>query len=193
MKADPRKPDKKVILAAVKALKSGKLIIFPTETVYGLAADPFNKKAVEKLLKLKKRPRGKPLQLLISDIKQIKSLVKKIPAHVKKIIKRSWPGPLTLILPKKRTIPDFVAGNLNTVGIRMPDHPVALELIRSFGAPIAATSANISGQKPPKTAKQAIRSIKKGIALVIDSGKAKLGKSSRVLDATKKKMKLLRS
>ena len=191
-KVNVKRIDGKIIRKAVAALKKGGLVIFPTETVYGLAADPLNKKAVAKIFKAKKRPLNQPLQLLISDPKHAKTLATKIPIKVNSMMKRFWPGPLTIVVKKKRNIPDIVTGGLNTVGIRVPDHDVALELIKAFGRPIAATSANLSGKKPPKTAKEAAKYLKGKVDFIIDSGKTKLGKASKVIDATAKTIKTLR-
>jgi L-threonylcarbamoyladenylate synthase len=182
----------KTILKAVNILKKGGLVIFPTETVYGLGAEAFNKKAVLKIFKAKNRPLTQPLQLLIADTKDAKKLSQKIPRKVAGIMKKFWPGPLTIVLKKKEIVSNIVSGGLNTVGIRMPNHPIALDLIRAFGGPIAATSANISGKKPPKTAREALRYFKRGIDLVLDAGKAKTGKASKVVDASKKRIRVLR-
>ena len=153
------------IAKAAKALKTGKVVIIPTETVYGLAADAFNEKAVRKIFRLKKRSAGAPLQVLIADIRTARLLFKKIPEKARKLIKRSWPGPLTLVMEKKGSVPGHLTAGRNTIGVRMPDHPVTLELIRRSGGIIAATSANISGKKPPRTAGEAKRHFKTGIGV----------------------------
>lgn len=181
-----------VVMKAVSLLKQGKVMIFPTETVYGIGADFKNKKAVSKLFKLKKRPFTQPLQLLISDIKQAKKLSKKLSPKVLKIMKKSWPGSLTIVVKKNKNVPNFVTGGMGTVGLRVPDHPLILEIIEILGHPIAASSANISGKKPPKTAKAAARYFKSGIALVIDGGRCRIGKASKVIDATKYTIETLR-
>lgn len=192
IKIDYRNPDLSAIDKAVNALKQGKLIIIPTETVYGICCDAFNERAVKKLFKIKKRPKTKPLQILISNIKDIKNIAQKIPFKLKKIMKKCWPGPTTIVVKKKKIIPNIVTGGLNTVGIRIPNHPIAIQLIKAFGHPIAASSANISGKKPPRTARQAVKSLKKGFALAIDCGISKIGKPSKVLDASHNKIKTLR-
>lgn len=181
-----------IAIEATHVLKKGSLIIFPTETVYGLGADPFNKKAVMKIYKAKGRDFDKPLQLLISDLKQVKKYSRNIRSKVLTMMKKNWPGPLTIIVKKRSVVPSFVTGRRETVGLRMPDHDIALDIIRAFGRPIAATSANKSGKKPPKTAKEAMKYFKTGISLVIDGGKTKTGKPSIVIDATGKKIKVLR-
>jgi len=181
-----------IIKEAVRLLKKGKVMIFPTETVYGIGADAFNKKAVAKIFGLKKRPKTQPLQILIGDIKTAKKVSRNIPTKALSLMKKGWPGPLTVIITKKKIVPDIVTGNMNTVGLRIPDHPLMLEIIKTLGRPIAASSANISGKKPPVTAKEAARYFRSGIALVIDGGKCKRGKASKVIDATGKKNKIIR-
>lgn len=192
IKLSKRNLDISIINKAVNALKQGKLIIIPTETVYGICCDAFNERAVKKLFKIKKRPKTKPLQILISDIKDINNITQNIPFKLKKIMKKCWPGPTTIVVKKKKIISNIVTGGLNTVGIRIPNHPVAIQLIKAFGHPIAASSANISGKKPPRTARQASKSLKKGFAFVLDCGTSKIGKPSKVLDASHNKIKTLR-
>lgn len=192
IKISAKIPDSSIIAKAVNALKQGKLIIIPTETVYGICCDAFNESAVRKLFRIKKRPKSKPLQLLISDVKDIKKIAQKIPLKIKKIMKKIWPGPITIVLKKKKIVPNIVTAGLNTLGIRIPDHPIALKLINSFGGPIAASSANISGQKPPRTAHQAVKSLKKGFALVLDCGPSRIGRASKVIDASSKKIRTIR-
>jgi L-threonylcarbamoyladenylate synthase len=165
---------------AVKTLKTGGVIAFPTETVYGLGALLKNKKAIARLFAIKRRPRTKPLQVLVASLKQAKELgifnKKALELAVK-----SWPGPLTLIVKKKRTVPKIVTGGKLTVGLRIPDHKLALELIKECG-PLVATSANKAGEKPALTARQAKKLLPE-IDYVL-SGRAGSGKPSRVIDAT---------
>ena len=184
LKIDPLNPDKKLILAAVKSLKRGGLIVFPTETVYGLGCDPDNPNALRKMFKAKKRLASKPFQLLVSDLKQARICAKKIPANAKKLMNNLWPGPLTLVVKKSSYVSDILTSGLSTVGLRMPDHPVALAIIKAFKGPIAATSANISGKRSSKTAKQAVKDLKDHVDIALDSGRTRLGMSSKVVDAT---------
>ncbi len=181
-----------IIRKAVSLLKQGRVIIFPTETVYGIGADAFNKKAVAKIFRLKKRLKAQPLQILISNIKTVEKVSSRVTAKTMALMKKNWPGPLTVIVTKKKIVPDIVTGNMKTVGLRMPDHPLILEIIEYLGRPVAASSANISGKKPPKTAKEAAKHFKRGISLVIDGGRCRIGKSSKVVDATGTKTKILR-
>lgn len=181
-----------IVKKAVSLLKQGKVIIFPTETVYGIGADALNKKAAAKIFRLKKRPKNQPLQILISDISDVKKFASRVPQKAMRLMKKSWPGPLTAVVKKNERIPDIVTGGLKTVGIRMPDHPLTLEIIKALGRPIAASSANISGKKPPKTAKEAEKHFNRGISLVIDGRRCRIGKASTVIDTTKKTTTVLR-
>lgn len=181
-----------IVKKAVALLKQGKVIIFPTETVYGIGADALNKKAAAKIFRLKKRPKNQPLQILISDMSDVKKFTSRAPQKALRLMKKSWPGPLTAVIKKNGRIPNIVTGGLKTVGIRMPNHPLALEIIKALGRPLAASSANISGVNPPKTAEEAARHFKSGVALVIDGGRCRIGKASKVLDLTGKKTKLIR-
>jgi L-threonylcarbamoyladenylate synthase len=181
-----------VVMKAVSLLKQGKVMIFPTETVYGIGADAFNEKAAAKIFKLKKRSKNQPLQILIADFEAVKKTASGVSAKALKLMKKSWPGPLTAVVRKKKSVPDVVTGGLNTVGLRMPDHLLVLEIIKALGRPVAASSANITGKNPPKTAKEAGRHFKSGISLVIDGGRCRIGKASKVVDATKRTVKVLR-
>jgi L-threonylcarbamoyladenylate synthase len=192
VKIDRLNPEKKLILSAVRALKRGGLIIFPTETVYGLGCDPDNTAALKKMFAAKKRSLAKPFQLLVSSIKEAKSCSGKIPASAAKMMKEKWPGPLTLVVKKNPSVSDILTAGLSTVGLRMPDHPVAIEIIKAFGRPIAATSANISGKKAPGTVKEAIKGLEEFVGVALDAGKAEFGSASKVVDVSLDKLRLLR-
>lgn len=165
---------------AIQILKSGGVIAFPTETVYGIGALLSKPKAIRKIYRIKKRPRGKPLQVLIASMKQAKELGN-FSLKALKFIKKRWPGPLTLVVHKTKKVPKLITGGTNKIGLRMPAHRTILILIRKCG-PIVATSANISGEKPFLTAKEVKQGLK-GLDYVIP-GKVKLGKASKVIDAT---------
>ena len=165
---------------AVKTLKTGGVIAFPTETVYGLGTLLKNKKAIARIFEIKKRPRTKPLQVLVASLEQAKKLGT-FNKQALELAEKNWPGPLTLIVKKKRTVPKIVTGGRLTVGLRVPDHKIALELTELCG-PIVATSANKSGEKPALTARQ----VKKQLPEIdyVLSGRAGSGKPSQVIDAT---------
>ncbi len=179
---------------AIKLLGEGKLIVFPTETVYGIAADATNDDAVEALYKIKRRDQNKPLQILIQDAITARSYgIFNMRADI--LTQYYWPGPLTLILRKQ---PDsIISRNINksgvdTYGLRVPDHPIPLEIIKLFKAPLAATSANLSGDKGAINAEEARKAVGKNVSLIIDGGSSTAGIGSTVLDISTDNPKLLR-
>jgi L-threonylcarbamoyladenylate synthase len=135
---------------AASLIRRGGIAAFPTETVYGIGANALDAEAVAKIYSLKRRPAQNPLIVHVSSEEQLQAVVEEIPPDAQKLIHRFWPGPLTLIFPKKLVVPDIVTAGLDTVAVRMPAHPTALELIRQAGVPLAAPSANPSG-KPSST------------------------------------------
>ena len=171
-------------------LRSGGIVAFPTDTVYGIAAMPFDKNAVRKLYRIKKRGKKKPIALLVSSKKMAGKFAISMPSKAKQLISKHWPGPLTLVFKKRRSIPDFLTSGLPTIGLRMPKNDIALKLIKKAGGALAVTSANISGNKPAISADQ----IKKleGIDLIIDGGKCRIGTPSSVIAFIDGKLKVLR-
>ncbi len=192
IKVNPKKPEREIIEKAAKIIKKGGLVAFPTETVYGLGASAFDKKAIRKIFKVKKRPIDNPVIVHIADFKDLKKLAKKIPKEVKILAKKFWPGPLTLVLPKKKIVPDEVTAGAKTVAIRMPKNKIALELIKISGVPIAAPSANLAGRPSPTTAQHVFEDLGDKIDLILDGGKTKVGIESTVLDLTTKPPLILR-
>lgn len=176
---------------AVDVIKQGGLVIFPTETVYGLGADALNPRAVKKIFKVKGRPVKKALIIHVSKKSTIDVLAKDIPRQARMLVRKYWPGPLTLVLKKKKIVPGIVTGGGDTVAIRMPDHPLALKLIRAAG-PIVGPSANFYGKKPPRTVKEISPKLLKSVDAVLDGGKAKTGIPSTVVDFTKTPPKIVR-
>lgn len=192
LKINQKKPEKDKIMKAAQILKMGGLVAFPTDTVYGLGADATNDRAVKKIFKIKKRPFAKALPILIAAKKDLNKYASGNSLKIKKIIDKFWPGPLTVVLHKKKIIPDIVTAGKKTVGIRVPAHPVALALIRALGRPLATTSANISKKSSPTTAHGAKKYLNNKIDLILDGGKTKLGVESTVLDCTTSPPTLLR-
>ncbi|MFH1637418.1 MAG: L-threonylcarbamoyladenylate synthase [Candidatus Woesearchaeota archaeon] len=188
---DKENPDKEKILEAALLLKEGKLVVFPTETVYGIAVKADNPEAIKRLFIAKKRPLDKPITVLISDKKQVYELAREVPETAKKLMDKFWPGPLTIVLRKKDSVNDVLTAGSNTIGIRMPDHKVALLLIKEAGI-IAAPSANISGNNPAVSAEEALKELDGLVDMIIDSGKTDIGVSSTVVDLTKEKLVILR-
>ncbi|WP_430339864.1 L-threonylcarbamoyladenylate synthase [Rossellomorea vietnamensis] len=173
------------IVDAAKILQQDEVVAFPTETVYGLGANATSDRAVEKIFKAKGRPSDNPLIVHISNKGQLDGLVEEIPVDAAKLIEAYWPGPLTIIFKNKEGVfSGKVTAGLDTVGIRMPDHPVALSIIEAAGLPIAAPSANRSGKPSPTTAQHVIDDLDGRIAGVVDGGETGVGVESTVVDCT---------
>lgn len=172
-------------------LKRGGIIAFPTDTVYGIGAVPSNKKAVNKLFYIKKRPSQKPIPILISSKSVLRKVVSKIPRIAGKLINKYWPGALTIVLPKSRSIKSFVTKGSRNVAVRMPNNKIALCIIKAAGGVMAVTSANISGKKEANSAKE-LQALG-GIDLIIDGGRTRIGKASTIVDVTNDIIKVLRA
>lgn len=168
------------ILEAAKLIREGELVAFPTETVYGLGADALNPYAVAKIFAAKERPTFDPLIVHIADINKVAELAFIESDYVYKLAEKFWPGPLSIVLPKKDIIPDIVSSGLPTVGIRMPNNPIALELIRLSGRPIAAPSANKFGRISPTTAAHVRKQLPE-VKCVLDGGPTSIGIESTVI------------
>lgn len=192
VKVNSKNPEKEIIKKAAKIIQKGGLVAFPTETVYGLGANALNKKAVRKIFEVKGRPLDNPIIVHIADFKDLKKLAKKIPKKVEILSKKFWPGPLTLILFKKKVVPDEVTAQRKTVAIRMPKNKIALELIKMSRLPIAAPSANLAGRPSATTAEDVFDDFDKKIDLILDGGKTEIGLESTVLDLTSKTPQILR-
>ncbi len=171
---------KKQIEEASEIIKAGGLVAYPTETVYGLGADPFNRIAILKVFAAKSREFDKPLSVAVSDINQMDELVY-TNSNARKISKEFLPGPITLILKKKAILPSELTSNSDKLGIRMPDNEIALELIKKSG-PITATSANISGNNDARNAKEVEIQLGSKIDYILNGGECKTGKPSTVVD-----------
>lgn len=185
IKVDISKPEwGKELDYAAQVLRNGGLVAFPTETVYGLGANALDKHAVEGIYKAKGRPSDNPLIVHIAETAALKELTSGIPQTAPKLMEAFWPGPLTLLMPKSDKIPAIVTAGLDTVGIRMPSNPIALELIRRSGVPVAAPSANSSGRPSPTLAKHVVEDLSGKVDVIIDGGHSKVGVESTVLDIT---------
>ncbi len=185
-------PDKNSLKLAGDLLKNGELVGIPTETVYGLAANALDGKAVEKIFKAKGRPMDNPLIVHISDISQVESLVKDFSEKAQALAKVFWPGPLTIIMPCSDNVPNQVTAGLDTVAIRFPSHKTARDIINCAGVPLAAPSANLSGSPSPTTAMHVYNDLKDRIPLIIDGGESNVGLESTVLSVAGEVPVLLR-
>jgi len=178
------------ISEAIRVIKFGGLIVYPTDTVYGLGCDPFNTLAVKRLIDAKEQ-RKKPLPILASDIEHIKT-VAKVTETAEKLARKFWPGPLTIVLKKKPQLPEIVTFGRDTVGVRVPNHPVALELLGQCNGLLIGTSANISGKKSAVTAEDAAKQLGDKVDLILDGGRATLGKGSTVINLADRRFRVER-
>lgn len=175
---------KEDIQKAGQALRDGGLVAFPTETVYGLGADGLNPDACRAIFTAKGRPQDNPLILHIADLDGLKPLVRDLPVQALSLGQAFWPGPLTMVFNKSSQVSDVVSAGLDTVAIRMPDHPVALALIRETGRPLAAPSANLSGRPSPTQASHVVHDFSDSLAGIIDGGPCQIGLESTIVDMT---------
>ena len=185
------KPTEENIFRAGQLIKRGEIVAFPTETVYGLGANAFDVEACKKIYAAKERPADKPLTLHVATFEMIEQIAE-INLAAEKLIEKFLPGPLTIILPKKEIVPDFVTCNSKSVGIRFPNNKIAQDLIKIADVPIAAPSANISGKNPPVTAQEVFNNLNGRLEIILDGGKCDVGISSTVLDISTGVPKILR-
>jgi L-threonylcarbamoyladenylate synthase len=182
LEVDPQKPAIDKVRVAAKLIREGGLVAFPTETVYGLGADALNPKAVLALFEAKKRPLDNPPIVHVEKIEDICRLAAHIPAAAERLMKEFWPGPLTLIFKHSDIVPDVTVAGLDTIAIRMPQHMVALALIRESNRPIAAPSANLAGRPSPTSAEHVFDDLNGRIDAILDGGPTRIGVESTVLD-----------
>ncbi|MCD4705913.1 threonylcarbamoyl-AMP synthase [bacterium] len=190
IKINPENPEKEKIKKVVEILKKGGLIAFPTETVYGLGADALNINAVKKIYSVKKRPLNKPLIIHIADKKDVYKFAKNISEEAKILMDKFWPGQLTIIFKKSKIIPDILT--TEKIAVRMPDNKIALAIIKKFGHPITATSANISKKTSPVDVKKVIKNLSGKIETIINGKKSKIGTESTIIDLSEKRIVLIR-
>jgi len=180
------------IQKAAEIIRAGGLVVFPTETVYGLGANALDAAAVRKIYALKGRPATSPLIVHVGSIEQAREYAAEWPEEAERLSRQYWPGPLTLVVPKKPVIPDEVTAGLGTVGLRMPRHPVALELLRAAGVPIAAPSANRFTQLSPTTAQHVREAFGDETPFLLDGGPCEVGLESTVIGVTSDGLEVLR-
>lgn len=177
-------PESGIIEEAAAVLRRGGLVAFPTETVYGLGADVLNLDAIREVFRVKGRPADNPVIVHVAGTRQLDDIVDEIPEKGKKLAETFWPGPLTLVMKRTILVSDLVTAGLDTVAVRMPDHPVALALIRAFGEGIVGPSANISGRPSPTTATHVYDDLRGQVDMILDAGPTKIGLESTVVDVT---------
>ena len=177
---------------AAKILRSGGLVVFPTETVYGLGANALDSAAVKKIFALKGRPATSPLIVHVAGVEQARELAAEWSEEAEALARAYWPGPLTLVVPKQAMIPDEVTAGLGTVGLRVPRHPVAIELLRTAGVPIAAPSANRFTQLSPTAAQHVREAFGDETPFLLDGGPCEVGLELTVVAVTKDGLEVLR-
>lgn len=192
MNTEVLKADTESINKAAKLLQSSEVVGIPTETVYGLAANAFSDKAVKKIFEAKGRPQDNPLIVHIADLSELEDITAEVKDDCIKLAQAFWPGPLTIVMPKSEKIGMAVSGGLDTVAIRMPQHPIARKIISSAGIPLAAPSANLSGSPSPTTAQHVLNDMNGRIPLIIDGGFCSVGVESTVITICDDKPVLLR-
>jgi len=175
---------------AIDVFNCSGLVAFPTDTVYGLAAPAFNELSIERLYVVKGRNHTKAIALLLSSIEQLEQVTVDVSSLTLKLAEQFWPGPLTLVIKRHPSLPAILAPG-QTIGIRIPDHPDALNLIEKIG-PLAVTSANLTGQAPPRTADEVLAQLNRKIHLIIDGGTTPGGVPSTVVDCTSPNIQILR-
>jgi L-threonylcarbamoyladenylate synthase len=180
------------IAAAARAIRQGGLVGIPTETVYGIAADATNAEAVRNVYEAKGRPDDNPLIVHIAHLDQLDQVAAHVPPEALRLAERFWPGPLTLVLPKKPELPDEVTGGLDTVAVRVPDHLVALALIRQAERPLAAPSANRFMRLSPTRAEDISGELAAAMDMILDGGQCRIGVESTVVDASSEALRILR-
>jgi L-threonylcarbamoyladenylate synthase len=181
-KIDPHNPEAALIEHAANLLRRGELVVFPTETVYGLGADALQPDALKGIFAAKGRPFSDPLIVHIADYEELAALTTSLPAMTRRLAQAFWPGPLTLVLPRGPRVPSIITAGMETIAIRMPAHPVARALIQQLGSPIAAPSANRFMHVSPTTAEHVLSDLQGRVPLILDGGPCSVGVESTILD-----------
>ncbi|MFQ5876862.1 MAG: L-threonylcarbamoyladenylate synthase [Acidobacteriota bacterium] len=190
---DPVRPGNALITKAAGLIQSARLVAYPTETFYGLAADPRSLEAVERVFEAKGRPERMALPLIAADEPTVMTCARHFPEAAHRLAAAFWPGALTLVLPASDDLPPLLLGGGHSVGVRISPHPVAAALARATGGPIIATSANRSGQAAPSTASEVEQALGDSVALILDGGVTRGGAASTVLDLTVEPPRVIRS
>lgn len=188
----PNAPEPDILAHAGSILRAGGLVAYPTETVYGLAASAFNLESITRVFEAKGRPHGQPLPVQIADARRLETLAREIPQAAQTLIADFFPGPLTLVLWRQPSVSLLITGGGETVGLRMPDHAVALGVLRAFGDPLVCPSANLTGRRAAMSAADVLEDLDGRIDLVLDGGPTSDRTPSTVLDMTAQPARLIR-
>jgi L-threonylcarbamoyladenylate synthase len=183
--------DPDTLPAVAEAVRQNKLIVFPTDTVYGVGASALDDEAIQCLYFVKQRSTDKGIPILLSDISDLQKAATNVPSYAEDLIVRFWPGPLTLVLPKQKDLPPSIS-ETESIAVRIPDHDISRAIIRAAGGMLAATSANLSGHAPAQTAHDALNDLAGAVAIVVDDGLSGGGVASTVVDCTGDSIRILR-
>ncbi len=189
---DPKAPEIAEIERAVEYLRQGQVIAYPTETIYGLGADVQNRKAVKRIYDLKSRDYGLPISILVADLAMLREVVANVPDRTLPLMRRFWPGALTILFPASDLIPKGLVTNTGRVGIRISSHPVAAALVEQFGRPITTTSANLSGFPPSLSVRHVQKYFGSKISCILDGGECEPSRGSTVVDIGDDTMRIVR-
>ncbi len=184
---------KEAIVQAAQILNAGGLVAFPTDTVYGVGAHAFDAQAIERLYAAKERPREKAIAVLLASVTQLPLVAREVPPAARQLAEAFWPGALTLVLPRQSPLPATLTAGGDSVAVRVPDHATVRALIAALGAPLAATSANLSGRPSPTTAEKVVAQLGRRVDLILDGGACPGGTPSTVLDLTCHPPRVLRA
>ncbi|MDO8527738.1 MAG: L-threonylcarbamoyladenylate synthase [Deltaproteobacteria bacterium] len=185
-------PDAREIARAAEYILAGEVVAYPTETIYGLAADVFNKKAVKKIYDLKARDYGLPVSVLVSDRQMLKEIVDEIPERAIVLMRRFWPGPLTILFHVKDSFPKTLVTNVGKIGVRISSNPIASALVAKVGRPLTTTSANRTGFPPSLNVRHVQKFFEDRLACIIDGGECEPSRGSTVVDVTDETMRIIR-
>lgn len=190
---DPLQPDPSALLPLIEIIRQGGVVAIPTDTLYGLAADPFNARAVERLFEIKQRPHERAVPLVAADLSQVRAWLGELPAAGARLAARFWPGRLTLLVHAPPRLAAAVTGGLGTIGVRVPDHAAARALAAACGMPLTATSANLSGEPPTADPDEVARQLGAGLDALLDAGPVAGGLPSTIVDVTRQPPTLVRA
>lgn len=192
IRIDPKDPHPEDVSRAVEFLVDGQVIAYPTETIYGLGADVTSRKAVKRIYELKSRDYGLPISILVADLKMLRDVVSDVPDSALQLMRKFWPGALTILFSASSLIPKGLVTNTNKVGVRISSHPVAAAIVEKFGRPITTTSANLSGFPPSLSVKHVQKYFGEKLPCIVDSGECEPTRGSTVVDLADETMRIVR-
>lgn len=192
LKVDPSNPENSVLQYAADFIRVGGLVVYPTDTLYGIGANAFSRRAITEVYEIKKRERMKPLLLIVESVQSLRLLVQEVTPLAAKMMDAFWPGPLTLVFRASDLLPEVLTREEKTIAVRVPSSALCMSLLKLSGCPITATSANITGQPTPKTVGEIKNQLGAGVDLFLDAGELPETKPSTLVDVSKTVPKLLR-